>query len=73
MIAKMFLPNSSAVSGSFTGFHLHDAKVEFKIDFEDGLNGRYSSDRWGSSVAVRREVNAVEYLGQGFAVRFYKL
>ena len=42
---------------------VHEAKVEFKIDFEDGSSATLSLADPGSSVAVRDKNNAVEYLG----------
>ena len=42
---------------------VHEARAEFKIDFEDGSNATLSLADPGSSVAVRDKNNAVEYLG----------
>ena len=42
---------------------VHEAKTEFKIDFEDGSSATLCLADPGSSVAVRDENNAVEYLG----------
>jgi hypothetical protein len=42
---------------------VHEAKAEFKIDFEDGSSATLSLADPGSSVAVRDKNNAVEYLG----------
>jgi hypothetical protein len=42
---------------------VHEAKAEFKIEFEDGSSAiLYLADP-GSSIAVRDKNNAVEYLG----------
>jgi hypothetical protein len=42
---------------------IHEAKAEFKIDFEDGSSATLRLADPGSSVAVRDKNNAVEYLG----------
>ena len=42
---------------------VHEAKAEFKIDFEDGSSAELCLADPGSSVAVRDKNNAVEYLG----------
>ena len=42
---------------------VHEAKVEFKIDFEDGSSATLGLADPGSSVAVRDKNNVVEYLG----------
>jgi hypothetical protein len=42
---------------------VHEAKAEFKIDFEDGSSATLCLADPGSSVAVRDKNNAVEYLG----------
>jgi hypothetical protein len=42
---------------------VHEAKAEFKIDFEDGSRTILCLADPGSSVAVRDKNNAVEYLG----------
>jgi hypothetical protein len=42
---------------------VHEAKAEFKIDFEDGSSVTLYLADPGSSVAVRDKNNAVEYLG----------
>jgi hypothetical protein len=42
---------------------VHEAKAEFKIEFEDGSTATFCLADPGSSVAVRDENNAVEYLG----------
>jgi hypothetical protein len=41
---------------------VHEAKAEFKIDFEDGSSATLYLADPGSSVAVRDKNNAVEYL-----------
>jgi hypothetical protein len=42
---------------------VHEAKAEFKIDFEDGSSATLSLADPGSSVTVRDKSNGVEYLG----------
>jgi hypothetical protein len=42
---------------------IHEAKAEFKIDFEDGSSATLCLADPGSSIAVRDKNNAVEYLG----------
>ena len=42
---------------------VHEAKAEFKIDFEDGSGAIFCIADPCSSVAVRDKSNAVEYLG----------
>ena len=42
---------------------VHEAKAEFKIEFEDGSSATLRLADPGASVAVRDKNNAVEYLG----------
>ena len=42
---------------------VHEAKAEFKIDFEDGSSSTLRLADPGSSVVVRDNNNSVEYLG----------
>jgi hypothetical protein len=42
---------------------VHEAKAEFKIEFEDGSSATFCLADPGSSVAVRDKNSAVEYLG----------
>jgi hypothetical protein len=42
---------------------VHEAKAEFKIEFEDGSSTTFNLADPGSSVAVRDKNNAVEYVG----------
>jgi hypothetical protein len=42
---------------------VHEAKADFKIEFEDGSSATFCLANPGSSVAVRDKNNAVEYLG----------
>ena len=49
---------------------VHEAKTDFKIEFEDGSSATFCLADAGSSVAVRDKNNAVEYLGW-IPCRFY--
>ena len=42
---------------------VHEAKADFKIEFEDDSSATFCLTDPGSSVAVRDKNNAVEYLG----------
>jgi hypothetical protein len=42
---------------------VHEAKADFKIEFEDGSSLTFCLANPGSSVAVRDKNNTVEYLG----------
>ena len=42
---------------------VHEAKTDFKIEFEDGSSATFCLADPGSSVAVRDKNNTVEYLG----------
>jgi hypothetical protein len=42
---------------------VHEAKADFKIEFEDGSSAKLCLADPGSSVAVRDKNNTVEYLG----------
>jgi hypothetical protein len=42
---------------------VHEAKADFKSEFEDGSSATFCLGDPGSSVAVRDKDNAVEYLG----------
>ena len=42
---------------------IHEAKADFKIEFEDGSSATFCLADPGSSVAVRDKNDAVEYLG----------
>jgi hypothetical protein len=42
---------------------VHEAKAEFKIEFEDGSSPTLRLSDPGSSIAVRDKNNVVEYLG----------
>ena len=48
---------------------VHEAKADFKIDFEDGSSATLCLADPGSSVAVRDKNNAVEYLEAAAAPR----
>ena len=42
---------------------IHEAKADFKIEFEDGSSATFCLADPGSSVAGRDKNNAIEYLG----------
>src|SRR6266478_9023900 len=42
---------------------VHEAKAEFRIEFEEGSSATFCLADPGSSVAARDKNNAVEYLG----------
>jgi hypothetical protein len=54
-------PATASPSGKVKS--VHEAKAEFRIEFEDGSSTTFCLADPGSSVAVRDENNAVEYLG----------
>ena len=55
--------SAAAVSLGSKVKSVHEAKADFKIEFEDGSSATLSLANPGSSVAVRDKNNAVEYLG----------
>ena len=54
---------AAAVSPRSKVKSVHEAKADFKIEFEDGSSAKLCLADPGSSVAVRDKSNAVEYLG----------
>jgi hypothetical protein len=60
---KIKTASAAAVSPGSKVKSIHEAKAEFKIEFEDGSSATLCLADPGSSVAVRDENNAVEYLG----------
>jgi hypothetical protein len=54
---------AAAVSPRSKVKSVHEAKADFKIEFEDGSSATFCLADPGSSVAVRDKNNAVEYLG----------
>ena len=60
---KIKTAGAAAVSPGSKVKSIHEAKAEFKIEFEDGSSATLCLADPGSSVAVRDENNAVEYLG----------
>jgi len=52
-----------AISQGIKVKSVHEAKANFKIEFEDGSSAKLCLADPGSSVAVRDKNNAVEYLG----------
>ena len=60
---KIKTTGAAAVSPGSKVKSVHEAKAEFKIEFEDGSSATVYLANPGSSVAVRDNNNAVEYLG----------
>ena len=60
---KIKTAGAAAVSPGSKVKAAHEAKADFKIEFEDGSSAILSLADPGSSVAVRDKNNAVEYLG----------
>jgi hypothetical protein len=60
---KIKTVGAAAVSPGSKVKSIHEAKAEFKIEFEDGSSATLCLADPGSSVAVRDKNNAVEYLG----------
>jgi hypothetical protein len=54
---------AAAVSPGRKVKSVHEAKADFRIEFEDGSRATFCLANPGSSVAVRDKKNAVEYLG----------
>jgi len=60
---KIKTTGAAAVSPGSKVKSVHEAKAEFKIEFEDGSSATFSLADPGSSVAIRDKNHAVEYLG----------
>jgi hypothetical protein len=60
---KIKTSGGAAVSPGSKVKAVHEAKADFKIEFEDGSSVTFCLADPGSSVAVRDKNNAVEYLG----------
>jgi hypothetical protein len=60
---KIKTTGAAALSPGSKVKSVHEAKAEFRIEFEDGSSATFSLADPGSSVAVRDKNNAVEYLG----------
>ena len=60
---KIKTAGAAAVSPGSKVKSVHEAKAEFKIEFEDRSSVTFCLADPGSSVAVRDENNRVEYLG----------
>ena len=60
---KIKTADAAAVSRGTKVKSVHEAKAKFRIEFEDGSSATFCLADPGSSVAVRDENNAVEYLG----------
>ena len=54
---------AAAVSPRSKVKSVHEAKANFRIEFEDGSSATFCLADPGSSVAVRDKNNVVEYLG----------
>ena len=60
---KIKTVGAAAVSPGSKVKSVHEAKADFRIEFEEGSNPKFWLAAPGSSVAVRDRNNAVEYLG----------
>ena len=60
---KIKIAGPATIPPSGKAKSVHEAKAEFKIDFEDGSGAIFCLADPCSSVAVRDKSNAVEYLG----------
>ena len=60
---KIKTAGAAAVSPGSKVKSVHEAKADFKIEFEDGSSATFCLANPGASVAVRDKNNAVEYLG----------
>jgi hypothetical protein len=60
---KIKTAGAAAVSPGSKVTSVHEAKADFKIEFEDGSSTTFCLADPGSSVGVRDKNNAVEYLG----------
>ena len=60
---KIKTAGAAAVSSGSKVKSVHEAKADFRIEFEDGSSATFCLADPGSSVAVRDKNNAVEYLG----------
>jgi hypothetical protein len=60
---KIKTGGAAAVSPGSKVKSVHEAKAEFKIEFEDGSSPTLRLSDPGSSIAVRDKNNVVEYLG----------
>jgi hypothetical protein len=60
---KIKTAGAAAVSPGSKVKFVHEAKADFKIEFEDGPSVTFCLANPGSSVAVRDKNSVVEYLG----------
>ena len=60
---KIKTDGAAAVSRENKVKSVHEAKADFRLEFEDGSSATLCLADPGSSVAVRDKNNAVEYLG----------
>jgi hypothetical protein len=60
---KIKVAGAAAISPGSKVKSVHEAKADFRIEFDDGSSATFSLADPGSSVAVRDKNNVVEYLG----------
>jgi hypothetical protein len=60
---KIKTAGAAAISPGSKVKSVHEAKAEFRIEFEDDSSATFCLADPGSSVAVRDKNNAVQYLG----------
>ena len=60
---KIKTAGAAAISPGSKMKSVHEAKADFRIEFEDGSSATFCLADPGSSVAVRDKNYAVEYLG----------
>ena len=60
---KIKTVGATAISPGGKVKSVHEAKADFRIDFEDGSSATFCLADPGSSVALRDKNSAVEYLG----------
>ena len=61
---KIKTTGAAAVSPGSKVKSVHEARAEFRIEFEDGSSATFCLADPGSSVAVRDKNSALEYLGR---------
>jgi hypothetical protein len=60
---KIKTAGAAAVSPGSKVKSVHEARADFKIEFEDGSSATFCLANPGSSIAIRDKNNSVEYLG----------
>jgi hypothetical protein len=60
---KIKTAGAAAISPGSKVKSVHEAKADFRVEFEDGSSATLCLANPGSAVAVRDKNNAVEYLG----------